>query len=200
MRKLFTILLSTLMIFTLTACGGSEEKNSSQEDVAEIEILPDKNKILVAYFSCTGTTKNLAETAAEILGADLYEIKPEIPYTETDLDHRDETTRATVEQRDEKNRPALADKNAPIEKYGTIVLAFPIWWGIEPRIMDTFVETYDLSNRTIIPIATSGSSEIGAGGDNLKALASPSAEWKVGKSFKKNISKDEVKQFFDELK
>ena len=202
MRKLLTILLSALMILTLTACGGSEEKTSSQEKSAATtaEPAPDKNKILVAYFSCTGTTKNLAENAAEVLGADLYEIKPETPYSETDLNWRDETTRATVEQRDEKSRPALADKNAQIDKYGTVVIAFPIWWGIEPRIIDTFVESYDFSGKTIIPIATSQSSELGSSGENLKALVSQSAEVKNGKCFMKNISKDEVKKYFDGLK
>ena len=193
MKKFLSIFLAAFIVLSVTACS-SEEKNS-----AEGSSPPDKNKILVAYFSATGNTKTLAETAAEVLGADLYEIKPEFPYTEEDLDYKDETKRATVEQRDEKTRPALADKNAPVDKYGTIVLAFPIWWGIEPRIIDTFVETYNLSNKTIIPICTSGGSGIGSSGENLKALASPTAEWKNGKSFSKNFSKDEVKNFFDDL-
>ena len=195
MKKILTALMSVLMILTLTACGGSEEKNSAATTATPTA----EKKFLVAYFSCTGTTKILAENVAEVLGADLYEIKPEVAYTSEDLNWRDETTRATVEQRDEKSRPALADKNANISNYKNIVIAFPIWWGVEPRIIDTFIESYDFSGKTVIPIATSEQSEIGSSGENLKALASPSADFKNGKSFVKNTSKDEVKKFFDDL-
>ena len=195
MKKFLILLMSALMILSLTACGGVEEKNSA----AENQTPATEKKFLVAYFSCTSTTKTLAENVAEVLGADLYEIKPETAYTAEDLNWRDETTRATVEQRDEKSRPALADKNANISGYKNIIIAFPIWWGVEPRIIDTFIESYDFSGKTVIPIATSGQSEIGSSGDNLKALASPSADFKDGKSFVKNTSKDEVKKFFDSL-
>lgn len=194
MRKILCLLMSALMVFTLTACGSDSANSTDSKDSAERE-----KKVLVAYFSCTGTTKTLAEYAAEILQADLYEIKPEVPYTEEDLEHTDETHRATVEQRDEKSRPALADKNANIDSYSTIVLAFPIWWGIAPRIIDTFVESYDFSGKTIIPICTSGSSEFGTAADYLKILASDSAEWKGGKSFLKTFSKDDVKNYLDSL-
>jgi len=125
MRKIFAVALSMLMIFSLTACGG-EKKSADVQDT--------KTKILVAYFSCTGSTKTLAENAAEVLKADLYEIKPKVPYTSEDLNWKDETTRATVEQRDENARPELADKNANIENYDTVIIAYPIWWHTAPRI------------------------------------------------------------------
>ena len=170
MKKILTLLLSAFMIFTLTACGSDGEKNSAQEKTSASETekqtsnsTPTK-KNLVVYFSCTGKTKTLAENAAEVLQADLYEIKPEVAYTAEDLNWRDETTRATVEQRDESARPALADKNAPVSDYQNIIIAFPIWWGIAPRIIETFVETYDLSGKNIIPICTSGGSDIGTSG------------------------------------
>ena len=194
MKKFLIVLMSALMIFTLTACGGTEEKNSATETSTPAT----EKKFLVAYFSCTGTTKTLAENAAEVLGADLYEIKPEVAYTAEDLNWRDETTRATVEQRDEKSRPGLADKNANISNYKNIIIAFPIWWGVEPRIIDTFIESYYFSGKTVIPIATSGQSEIGSCADNLKLLA-PTANVIQGKSFVKNTAKDEVKKFFDSL-
>ena len=192
-KKFLTALLSALMIFTLTACGTSEEKNSAETSTPVAE-----KEFLVAYFSATGTTKTLAENVAEVLGADLYEIKPAVPYTTEDLNWRDETTRATVEQRDEKFRTELADKDAKISDYKNIIVAFPIWWGVEPRIIDTFIESYDFSGKIVIPICTSGGSDIGSSGDNLKALA-PSANFLQGKSFMKNVSKDEIKNYFNSL-
>ena len=201
MKKILVTLLSAFMILTLTACGGNEEKNSASTETAKETSTPAaaEKKFLVAYFSCTETTKKLAEETAKVLDADLYEIKPKVPYTETDLNWRDETTRATVEQRDEKVRPELADKDAKISDYKNIVVAFPIWWGVEPRIIDTFIESYDFGGKTVIPICTSGGSDIGSSGDNLKTLA-PSADFKTGKCFFKNFSEDEIKNYFDSLR
>lgn len=193
MRKIFFILLSVLMIFTLTACGGGADEKKSADAPKE----PVKSKILVAYFSCTGNTKTLAENTAEILKADLYEIKPKIPYTTEDLNYKDESTRATVEQRDEKSRPELADKDANIAQYETIVLAYPIWWHIAPRIMETFLESYDFSGKKIIPIATSGGSDLVESVDVLKKISGQNVNWIDGKCFFKNASKEDVKTFFD---
>ena len=201
MRKIFTILLSMLMIFTLTACG-SEEKNSAEpakENSAAVTTNSGDKKILVAYFSCTNTTKTLAENAAEVLNADLYEIKPKVTYTAEDLNWKDETTRATVEQRDEHARPELAETNADFSQYQTVVIAFPIWWGVAPRIIDTFVETYDFSGKTIIPICTSGGSDIGTSADYLKQIAKGSPSWRDGKCFMKNGTKDNLKEYFNGL-
>lgn len=164
MKKFLVLILSMLMIFTVTGCGGDKKADVKNES--------EKNKILVAYFSCTGNTKTLAETAAKILNADLYEIKPEIPYTPEDLNYNDETARATVEQRvnPETTRPALADKNANIAQYETVVIAYPIWWHTAPRIICTFLESYDFTNKKIIPISTSGGSDIQGSVDELKNL------------------------------
>ena len=156
-----------------------------------------QSKILVAYFSCTGNTKSLAETAAKVLSADVYEIRPETPYTAADLNYNDESTRATVEQKNDNARPALADKNANIEAYDTIVLAYPIWWGQAPRILDTFVESYDFSGKTIVPICTSGGSDIGSSADFLKGHTKGTANWKNGKQFSKSASEQELREWLN---
>lgn len=209
MKKAFFGIFSALLIFFVTACGnsGENEKSANAEKVsANVENKTDnktenktdgqtENKILVAYFSCTGTTKNLAESAAEILNADLYEIKPKIPYTSEDLNYSDETTRSTVEQKDEKIRPELADKNANIEKYQTIVIAYPIWWNQEPRIIDTFVESYNFDGKKILPISTSGGSDITSSVDHLRKIAK--GDWEDGKCFMRGYSKDDLKNWLD---
>ena len=206
MKKILTAMLSALMIFVFAACGSESGNNSETKNNSEVETeksvstnSPTK-KTLVVYFSCTGTTKTLAENAAEILQADLYEIKPETPYTEEDLNWRDETTRATVEQRDENSRPALADKNAPISDYQNVVIAFPVWWGAAPRIINTFVEAYDFDGKRIIPICTSEQTDIGSNSEYLKKLAKNKGNWEDGKAFFKNVSKDNIKNYFDSLK
>lgn len=141
------------------------------------------SKILVAYFSCTGTTKNLAKNVADILNADLYEIKPQNPYSSEDLNYNNKMFRANLEQRNNNARPALADKNANIEQYQTIVIAYPIWWGTAPRIIDTFFETYNFEGKIILPICTSGGSDITSSAEHLKAITKGSVVWKVGKRF-----------------
>ena len=188
MKKIFLLLL---IIFTMTGCG-------SEEKVVEEKVAPD-DKIVVAYFSCTGNTQMLAETAAKVLNADMYEIKPKSPYTEEDLNYSNETTRATVEQRNSSARPELSDTNANFSEYNVIVLAFPIWWHIEPRIIDTFIETYNFEDKTIIPICTSGGSEIGTISENLKMLANYHANWLEGRTFLKNVSEKELSKYFEDV-
>ncbi|EEX67996.1 flavodoxin [Mitsuokella multacida] len=132
-------------------------------------------------------------------GADLYEIRSEESYTSHDLDYNDESTRATVEQKDDKARPALADKSANISSYETIVLAYPIWWGQALHIMDTFVESYDFTGKKITAICTSGGSDIGSSADYPKELAKGKAEWKQGRLFSTQTSAGEIKDWFDGL-
>ena len=205
MRKLWIIgltILTVVMTMGLTGCGtesGKAEEKPATANTQQAKPAETKGKILVAYFSATGHTKTLAETAAKALGADLYEIRPEQPYTSQDLNYNDETTRATVEQKDDKARPALADKNAKIADYETIVLAYPIWWGQAPRIMDTFVESYDFSGKKMIAICTSGGSDIGSSADYLEKLAKGKAQWKPGKLFSPQASAEEIKGWFSGL-
>lgn len=155
-------------------------------------------KTLVAYFSATGTTAQVAEKLAKATGADLFEIKPEQVYTDADLNWRDEKSRSSIEMNDKTSRPAIANKVADISQYNTVYIGFPIWWGREPSIIDTFMESYDFSGKRVIPFVTSGSSGIGDTAENLKALA-PNATVDTGKRFSSSVSEealaDWTKQF-----
>ncbi len=113
---------------------------------------------LVAYFSATGTTKHVAEQLAKQLGADLFEIAPEVPYTAADLDWQDKQSRSTLEMQDKQSRPAIATKVADMSKYDRVLIGFPIWWYTCPTIINTFMDSYDFSGKTIVPFATSGGS------------------------------------------
>ena len=129
------------------------------------------SKALVAYFSASGVTADAAKKLAEAEGADLYEIVPETPYTSADLDYTNKQSRSTLEMTDPSSRPALADRDAPIAGHDTIFLGFPIWWGTAPRIVNTFLESYDLSGKTIVLFATSGGSGFGKTAEDLKKCA-----------------------------
>ena len=113
-------------------------------------------KSLVVYFSCSGVTKKTAELLSDVAGADLFEIRPEVPYTKADLDWMDKKSRSTVEMNDPSSRPAIADKVEHMEQYDTVYVGFPIWWYVAPTIINTFLESYDFSGKTVIPFATSG--------------------------------------------
>ena len=145
------------------------------------------SKALVTYFSAGGVTAKLAKRLADAIGSDLYEIRPETPYTAADLDWMDKKSRSSVEMEDRNCHPPLADKNANIAAYDVIFVGFPIWWYREPSIIDTFMETYDFSGKTVVPFATSGMSPIGSSGKNMKALA-PGAKVAEGKRFDANAS------------
>jgi flavodoxin len=138
------------------------------------------SKTLVAYFSASGTTAALAKNLAEATDADLYEIKPAIPYTSADLDWTNQKARSTVEMNDPSSRPALADKDANIQSYDTIFLGFPIWWYVAPTIINTFLETYDFSGKRIILFATSGRSGFGKTVEGLKGSVSATATIREG--------------------
>ena len=138
-------------------------------------------KSLVAYFSCSGVTKKTAELLSDVAGADLFEIRPEVPYTRADLDWMDKKSRSTVEMNDPSSRPAIADKVEHMEQYDIIYVGFPIWWYVAPTIINTFLESYDFSGKTVIPFATSGGSGMGKTEEVLHALCPDSVNWKSGK-------------------
>ncbi len=125
-------------------------------------------KTLVAYFSASGTTARVAKELAQAAGADLYEIKPAVPYTKHDLNWMDKKSRSSVEMSDKSSRPAIADSNAKISHYNTIFLGFPIWWYVAPTIVNSFLESYDFSGKRIILFATSGGSGFGKTAAGLK--------------------------------
>ena len=138
------------------------------------------SKTLVAYFSASGVTARAAKEIAQAVGADLYEIRPAEPYTEADLNWMDKRSRSTIEMNDPACRPAIAEPAEHMEQYDTLFVGFPIWWYVEPRIVDTFLESYDFSGKTLIPFATSGGSGIGKAEKSLQAHC-PKASWKRGR-------------------
>ena len=138
-------------------------------------------KSLVVYFSCSGVTKKTAELLSDVAGADLFEIRPEVPYTKADLDWMDKKSRSTVEMNDPSSRPAIADKVEHMEQYDTVYVGFPIWWYVAPTIINTFLESYDFSGKTVIPFATSGGSGMGKTEAVLHALCPDSVNWMSGK-------------------
>lgn len=154
-------------------------------------------KTLVVYFSATGTTKAMAEYVAEILNADIYEIVPKQPYTEADLAYYT-NGRADQEQNNSDARPEILGNVENMENYDTIILGYPIWHGQAPKIISTFLESYDLSDKTIIPFCTSHSSGIGSSADNLHSLCSDTVIWKDGRRFAKDTDKAEVKLWLNE--
>lgn len=156
------------------------------------------SKLLVAYFSASGTTKAVAEKLAKETEADLFEILPEIPYTTADLDWRNKNSRSSVEMNDIHCRPAIHSKAENMNQYDTVFIGFPIWWYREPSIIDTFIESYDFNGKTIIPFSTSGGSEMGSSGKNMSELAS-NANVMEGKRFPSNISGSELAGWAEKL-
>ena len=139
------------------------------------------SKRLVAYFSASGVTAKVADMLADAVGADIYEIRPEVPYTKADLNWMDKKSRSTIEMNDKTIRPAIADKNARVKQYDTIFLGFPIWWYVAPTIINTFLESYDFSGKKIILFATSGGSKFGKTVEELKVSVPDSCEIIEGK-------------------
>ena len=218
MKKTIAILLSLVMILGLAACGNSasQTEQPSTEDTS-VESKADTNaaenstdkentdnqdvqdhKVLVAYFSATGTTKGVAEHIANGLNADIYEIVPEDPYTEADLSYNDNNSRTTIEMNDPNARPAISGSVENMEQYDIIFVGYPIWWGEAPRIVSTFMESYDFSGKTIVPFCTSGGSGIGSSASNLERLTS-GATWLDGRRLNGSDSQDTVMEWVNSL-
>ena len=139
-----------------------------------------EGKVLVAYFSATGTTEDVAEKIAAVTGGELHEIAPEQAYTDADLDWNNRQSRSSVEMNDPKSRPALKEKKANMADYDVVYIGFPIWWGVAPHIVNTFIESHDLKGKTLIPFATSGGSGISQAVAALRK-AYPDLNWQDGK-------------------
>ena len=150
------------------------------------------SKKLVAYFSASGTTAKVAKKMAEAIGADLFEIKPEKPYTGADLNWQNKNSRSSVEMNDRSSRPAIAVKVADMPQYDVVFVGFPVWWYREPSIIDTFMESYDFAGKTVIPFATSGGSGLGDSAANMQKLAK-GAKVVNGKRFSGSASAEELK-------
>ena len=156
------------------------------------------NKRLVAYFSASGVTAKVAENLADAIGADIFEIQPEVPYTKADLNWMDKKARTTIEMSDPTSRPAIAAKRDNIDEYDTIFVGFPIWWYTAPHIIRTFLESYDFSGKTIILFATSGSSGLGETAKEL-AFSCPGANIQTGRMLNGSVSKDALRQWAENL-
>ena len=166
MKKITSILITTLFMMMLTACGSSANDLPKNETVNKgIE----GKKIAVIYFSATGNTKTIAEMISKETGADIYEIIPSEAYTKEDLKYSDDNCRANKEQRDDSSRPEIANDLSKTSEYDVIYIGYPIWWGTVPRILQTYFEKYDLSNATIYTFCTSGGNGIDKSISDLKS-------------------------------
>ncbi len=192
MKRTIVVFLCLCFLFGLSACGGSgEEENMTTgmpsaisengstnvpvqrtdvQSTADEDNTGAQGGTLVVYFSATGNTRTVAETLAAQLGAEIYEIVPEQPYSDEDLNYSNSNSRATAEQNDENARPAIAGALPDLTAYDTVYIGFPIWWGNMPRILYTFFDACDFSGKTIAPFCTSGSSGIAAASRTLAEL------------------------------
>lgn len=228
MKKAISILLSLFMILSFAACGNSASRaeqlstennsmessenviaeSSNTDDTESAETLttqpeetePEEqgSRVLVAYFSATNTTEGVAEHIANGLNADLYEIIPEDPYTDADLNYNDNNSRTTIEMNDPNARPVISGSIENMEQYDIVFIGYPIWWGEAPRIVSTFVESYDFSGKTIVPFCTSGGSGIGSSATNLEQLTS-GADWLDGRRLNGSDSQDTVMEWVNSL-
>ena len=155
--------------------------------------------ILVAYFSATGTTKRAALALADYLGADTFEIVPEVPYSSADLNWNDRQSRSSKEMDDEDSRPSIIGQVDDMGAYETIYVGFPIWWYVAPTIVSTFLEAYDFAGKTVVPFATSGGSGMGRTEDVLKACCAPETRWLPGRRMSSRASEAEVRRWVEGL-
>ena len=170
MYKCLLILLSVVGIATATFAQQRQDMNSMQSN----------HKVLVAYFSATGTTARAAQKVAAATGGELYAVTPAQPYTDADLDWHNAQSRSSVEMNDPKARPALGGKRLDVSGYDIVFIGYPIWWDLAPRIINTFIESHDLKGKTVVPFATSGSSSIAGSAAALKRTY-PALNWKEGR-------------------
>lgn len=210
MKRILPLFLAILLVASFAACADSKTADPTENTAAdplvsaapESTAAPDTTaaagKTLVVFFSATGTTKGVAEKIAAIENADLYEIKAAQPYTAADLDWNDSNSRTTLEQNDKTARPAIGSDPLSLDGCTTIYIGYPIWWGEEPRILDTFVESYDFTGITLIPFCTSGGSGIGRSGRNLADNAG-SGDWLDGQRFNGGVSEAELQTWIDSL-
>ena len=212
MKKLFSLLLVVAaMVLTLAACGvtnadsnaADEPKNNAAADAANpapAEETPEStgSKVLVAYFSATGHTKTIAEYLQAALDADLYEIVPQEPYTDADLDWMDKKSRGTIEMNAPKSRPAIAGQVADMVQYDTVFVGFPIWWYVAPTIINSFLESYDLTGKTVVTFATSGGSGMGKTLSRLEPSCK-GAKLVEGKVFRASTSAVELRSWVEGL-
>ncbi len=175
----------------LTVPAGAQQRQDSMNKGES------NQKILVAYFSATGTTARAAEKVAEVVDGELYAIVPAQPYTDADLDWHDRRSRSSVEMNDPEARPAIKDSKVNIADYDVVFIGYPIWWNLAPRIINTFIESHDLKGKTVIPFATSGGSTLAGSAAALKKTY-PALNWKEGRLLKRADEKS-IRAWLDKL-
>ncbi|MGM9725991.1 MAG: flavodoxin [Prevotella sp.] len=186
MKRIKIILLAVMAIVAASACSQSKPKDDME-----------KKNVLVVFFSATGTTKHAAEELARIAGADLCEIVPAQPYTSDNLNWNDKRSRSSIEMANPQARPAVKSIGIDIKKYDRIFLGYPIWWDLAPRVVNTFIESNDMTGKTIIPFATSGGSSITGSVSALKK-AYPALKWKEGRLLNRTDEKS-IKAWIDKI-
>ena len=205
MKKVLSIALVLVLAVSFAACTANKEEekdstnppiteNNSEANTEKETKSTETHKILVAYFSATNTTERVAQDIADSLNCDIFEIVPQNPYTDDDLNYHNSNSRTSIEMNDETARPAIASSVENIEQYDTIFIGYPIWWNDAPRIINTFFESYNFADKTIIPFCTSGGSGINASVSNLKKAFSNS-KWEDGKAFNGSSSKEEIAEW-----
>ncbi len=223
MKRLMSIFLAICMVASvvllLPSCSSNDKTTSSVSETEEQtsqtkqsetdtttatttttqEQSDDSTNILVVYFSCTGTTEQIADWIVTETSADVYEILPKDPYTDEDLDYTNSSSRATVEQSDSSARPEISNIPESIEQYDVIFLGYPIWHGQAPRIISTFLESFDFSQKTIIPFCTSHSSGIGSSAENLHSLCDDSVVWLDGERFSSDATANDISYWLEDL-
>ena len=211
MKKwLLPVMLMSGLTLTTSACSPSDEPIHSETPAPNPEPEPDPSpdnptpepgtdgRALVVYFSCTNTTKGVAEHIASVTESGMYRIEPEEPYTSADLNYNNSSSRANREQNDPSARPAIAGSLENLSDYDIVFLGYPIWWGKAPKIIFTFLESYDFAGKTIVPFCTSHSSGIGSSDTDLHALAAQ-ATWMQGRRFGGNASESDVREWIESL-
>ena len=191
MKKRISMIMAICLLLSLTACGVDSGTNSNTESSAtqsqtetpssdpSVKLTEETAKMLVVYFSATGNTKAVAGEIARLTGADLYEIVPAVPYTDDDLNYNNNDCRANQEMNDASARPAIGSRAIDVSSYDIVFIGYPIWWGTMPRIINTFLDTYDLSGKAVLPFCTSGSSGIAQSVSDIRA-AEPAADVRGG--------------------
>lgn len=206
MKKwLLPVILLSCLTMTASACTPTEESENTENPTPQPEPDPETpdpqptaGRALVVYFSCTNTTKGIADRIAEVTEADAWRIEPEEPYTSEDLDYSNSSCRANREQNDPSARPAIKGRCEDIADYDVIFLGYPIWWGKAPKVIFTFLEGHDLTGKTIVPFCTSHSSGIGSSDTDLHQLAA-GAEWKQGRRFNGSETEETIKNWIESM-
>ncbi len=196
MKKL-SLLFALALVLLMGACQSNQNSAAADNDADSV-----KTTTLVAYFSASEVraTERVAMNLAKATDADLFEIVPAMAYTTEDLDWNDEKSRSTIEMKDSTARPEVISKVENMDQYTTIYVGFPIWWYTAPRIINTFLEQYDLTGKTIIPFATSGGSDMGKSGEDMKKASAPNANWILpGKVLNGNPPVDSLKAWVETL-